>query len=494
MKNISKSTFVSFKTCPKSLWLLLNKKEEYVEDPTAQKHIDEGKEVGRYAKEYFKGTVDTTSYKEDGSLDVQNMIGLTNRYLLESKTTIAEASFSLEGLFCSIDLLHAVEGGYEIYEVKATTDIEKEHLIDAAFQKHVLQKRGLDIVNTYILHLNKNYRRHGELELDKLFVAEKIDCEPLFLQTLRDIENDIENIKSVLSSKEEPVVKLASRCKDCPFKAYCHKDIPFPTVLDLQGTGLRRYDMYNKGIITFLDVLASGQKLSRFQKLQIEAYLQNREVIIDKDGLKSFVKQIKYPIYHLDFETVMLPIPPTDGMWPYEQIPTQYSLHIEYEDGRLEHKEFLGTSIDPRREIAESLCKNIPADGCSMAFNKTFERDRLNELADLFDDLRDHLNNIANNLVDLADPFSFGYYYHKDMWNRYSIKAVLPALYPNDPDLDYHALPVIHNGGEAMDIYPKMLIAEPDEKERIRDGLLKYCCLDTLAMVKILRKIKEQLE
>ena len=110
MKNISKSTFVSFKTCPKSLWLLLNKKEEYVEDPTAQKHIDEGKEVGRYAKEYFKGTVDTTSYKEDGSLDVQNMIGLTNRYLLESKTTIAEASFSLEGLFCSIDLLHAVEG------------------------------------------------------------------------------------------------------------------------------------------------------------------------------------------------------------------------------------------------------------------------------------------------------------------------------------------------------------------------------------------------
>ncbi|MCI7220103.1 MAG: DUF2779 domain-containing protein, partial [Bacilli bacterium] len=79
---------------------------------------------------------------------------------------------------------------------------------------------------------------------------------------------------------------------------------------------------------------------------------------------------------------------------------------------------------------------------------------------------------------------------HKDMGGSNSIKAVLPALYPNDSELDYHALPVVHNGGEAMDIYPKMLVASQEEKERIRDGLLQYCCLDTLAMVKVLRKIK----
>ena len=87
--------------------------------------------------------------------------------------------------------------------------------------------------------------------------------------------------------------------------------------------------------------------------------------------------------------------------------------------------------------------------------------------------------------------FKNGSYYHQDMGGSNSIKAVLPALYPNDPELDYHALPVVHNGGEAMDIYPKMLVASPSEKERIRDGLLKYCCLDTLAMVKVLRKVKE---
>lgn len=60
----------------------------------------------------------------------------------------------------------------------------------------------------------------------------------------------------------------------------------------------------------------------------------------------------------------------------------------------------------------------------------------------------------------------------------------------NDAELDYRALPVVHNGGEAMDIYPKMLVASPEEKERIRNGLLQYCCLDILAMVKVLAKIK----
>ena len=276
MQTISKSKFVLYKTCPKSLWLLLNKKEEYVEEPSALKHIEEGKEVGSLAKKYFKDVADTTSYKEDGSLDIENMIGLTNRYLLENKETIAEASFSQDGLFCSVDLLHKVDGGYEIYEVKATTEVEKEHLIDSAFQKYALQKCGLDVVKTYILHLNKNYRRKGGLDLNQLFIKEQIDLAPLFLQTLSDIQNDIESIQKFLSAKQEPAGILLSRCKKCPFMKYCHKDIPVPSVLDING--LRGYDYLNKGIITYNDVLFNNVKLNKRQKTQIDAYLNNKTV------------------------------------------------------------------------------------------------------------------------------------------------------------------------------------------------------------------------
>ena len=489
---ISKSKYLMFKTCPKSLWLLLNKPELAVEDPTAQKHIEDGKEVGSLAKSYFKNTIDTTSFKDNGDLDISNMIGLTNRYLSGDKT-IAEASFSLDGLFCSIDLLHPVGNEYEIYEVKATTHTEEDHYVDCAFQKYVLEKRGLKVSNVYVLHLSSEYRRHGELELDKLFEKENITCHPKFLNTLMNIENDIETIKEISERKDEIDLPLSSSCKECPFKKYCHKDIPVPSVLNINA--LRKtYDYLNEGIVTYNDVLNNHVKLNKRQKVQVDAFLFNRELTIDKDAVKDFLATLRYPIYHLDFESIQLPIPPADDTWPYEQIPTQYSLHIEYEDGRLEHKEFLGNSMDPRREIAEALCNDIPDDVCVLAYNKTFECGRIEELANLYPDLRDHLLKMKDNVVDLLVPFKSGNFYHLAMGGSNSIKYVLPALCPNDPNLDYHALPVVHNGGEAMDIYPKMLVADPQEKERIRDGLLKYCCLDTLAMVKVLRKVIENIK
>lgn len=490
MKTISKSKYLAYKSCPKSLWLLVNHPELAKEDPSAAQHIEDGKTVGRVAKSYFPNTVDTTTYKDNGDLDVSTMIALTNKYLLEDKENIAEASFSIDNLFCSIDLLHKTEDGYEIYEVKATTGIEKEHYPDAAFQRYVLEKRGLKVKGIYLLHLNNEYRRHGELELEKLFIADFLDGDPKYQKAYSEVRNDIDNIKALLTHKDEIDYDFNSNCKECPFHDYCYRHLPTPNVSLING--LRNtYKYLNEGIVTYPDVLQAEIKLNYRQKVQIESYLKKEDRIINPDGVHAFLDTVTYPIYHLDFESIMLPIPPCDNAWPYEQIPTQYSLHIEYEDGHLEHKEFLGDSIDPRRAIAEALCRDIPSDKCVMAYNKTFECSRLNELADLFPDLSDHLRAISKNVVDLIVPFKGGDYYDHMMAHSNSIKYVLPALYPNDPELDYHALPVVHNGGEAMDIYPKMLEAEPKERERIRDGLLKYCCLDTLAMVKVLRKLKE---
>ena len=206
---------------------------------------------------------------------------------------------------------------------------------------------------------------------------------------------------------------------------------------------------------------------------------------------KEFLDKLTYPIYHLDFETIEPVIPLSDNAEPLMQIPTQYSLHIEHKDGRLEHKEFLGTTLDPRREIAESLVKNIPDDATVLAYNRTFECNRLKELADYCPDLRDHLLAIRDNIQDLEVPFDKGYYYAAGMGESNSIKQVLPALCPNDPELDYHALPTVHNGAEAMDEYPKMLEASGAVQKKMREGLLKYCRLDTLAMVKILEKLRK---
>ena len=88
------------------------------------------------------------------------------------------------------------------------------------------------------------------------------------------------------------------------------------------------------------------------------------------------------------------------------QIPFQYSLHIEQADGRIEHREFLAKEgTDPRRAIAESLCKDFPTDVCVLAYNMSFERGVLQRLAQTFPDLSEHLLAIRDNIHDLMIPF-----------------------------------------------------------------------------------------
>ena len=124
-----------------------------------------------------------------------------------------------------------------------------------------------------------------------------------------------------------------------------------------------------------------------------------------------------------------------------------------------------------------------------LAYNKKFECGRIKELAEEFPDLASHLFNIKNNIKDLLVPFQKGAYYTKAMKGSFSIKSVLPAIFPDDPSLDYHNLEEIHNGSEAMTVFPLIKDMPPKEQERTRKNLLKYCELDTFAMVKIWQEL-----
>ena len=121
-----------------------------------------------------------------------------------------------------------------------------------------------------------------------------------------------------------------------------------------------------------------------------------------------------------------------------------------------------------------------------------FEKEVISNLAELYPDLKKHLMNIHGNMKDLMIPFRDGAYYSKNMHGKYTIKKVLPALFPNDPSLDYHNLDLIHNGSEAMNEFANMSKLEKKEQMYLKERLLKYCELDTYAMVKIWEKLKEK--
>ena len=485
--NLSKSKFTQGIQCNKILWLEKNGIEKM--DSKNKNVLSNGTEVGELAKNLFGEYIDI-EFNENLNVMIED----TKKYLLQDNVVITEASFKYNNNFCSVDILKKERNGYSIYEVKSSTDYHHfEYIVDVAYQKYVLEKFGINILSCNLITINNEYVFDGKLDITKLFNITNID--DLVAKEIKDVETNLCFAKNILNSETEPNIDLSVHCNAphlCGFWKYCSKHLPQPSVFDLYRTNFdKKIEYYKNSVISFEDLKHAGYFLGNIQNMQVEHATQTLPDHIDIDGIRKFLSTLTYPIYFLDFETMQPVIPEIVGTKPYQQIPFQYSLHyIETEGGEIKHKEFLAESgTDPRRAIAESLCKDIPEDVCVLAYNKGFECGRINELANTFPDLRNHLMNIHYNMKDLLDPFRSGYYYNKAIGGSFSIKSVLPALFPNDPDLDYHKLDQVHNGGEAMDIFPKIKDLPPDEQKRARKNLLKYCELDTLAMVKIWQKL-----
>ena len=290
---------------------------------------------------------------------------------------------------------------------------------------------------------------------------------------------------------------LGAHCSspyDCPYWQYCSRNLPKPNVFDLYRMGAKKAEGYYKeGIISFDEVIKSGIPLNAMQRRQAEWQVFSNPTHIDKLGIKAFLDTLTYPLYFLDFESFQLCVPPYDGLKPFQQVPFQYSLHyIPEPNGDLRHKEFLADeNRDPRRELAERLVEDIPQNVCVLAYNKAFECTRIKELAEAFPDLADRLLNIRDNIRDLLDVFRDGFVYDKAMGGSLSIKSVLPALFPDNPDLNYHNLNDVHNGTEAMDAYLSLRGMEETERDSLRASLLAYCKLDTMAMVMLWQRLRE---
>jgi hypothetical protein len=506
MKRLSKSRYTQFCKCQKNLWLNAYKPEMAVIDASTEARFESGNEVGDLAMGLFGPFEDVTTMQANGSLDLTAMVEKTKQEMYKGTENICEASFVYENNYCAVDILCKTEKGWAIYEVKSTSFPEFEgqkakldkYAPDIAYQKWVLTQCGVNVTDTYLVCLNSDYMRQGDLDLQKLFTI--VDMEELIENEYLKFPAQAKMAISVLNTDKEPGDDLSEHCMkpyECPFLDYCMRQhgIPEdkPTVFDLYRMNFsKKLEHYHAGRILFNDV--REEALSDKQQMQVECTLNNMEHI-DKDGIREFLTGLSYPLYFLDFETLQQPIPQYDGQKPYQQITFQYSLHIKKdENAPYEHKEFLAPTDgkDPRRSLAEQLCKDIPINVCTLAYNKSFECGRIKELAELYPDLSAHLLNIRDHILDLLTPFQNGLYYVPAMHGSFSIKSVLPALFPNEDSLNYHNLDErCQNGGNAMTLFPRIQFMEPEEAAASREALLRYCELDTWAMVKVWEKLKE---
>ena len=491
----SKSKYCDFCDCQKLAWLNRYKPEEYCISDSTKARMEMGSIVGDIAMGYFGDSVEVTE-RNGERLDLAKMIERTKQEIAKNTPVICEASFEYNGLYCAVDILKKENGGWAIYEVKSSTHTDKPRYInDVAYQKYVLEKCGINVTGTYVMCLNNQYIYDGKnLDIQQLFRYD--DVSESVAKKLPEVEGDLERAKSFLEDKNEPSIPLGLQCEnpgDCAYWGYCTRNLPKPNVFDLYRTSMKnKCDLYNRGLVDIASLEGEPTITGEIQKRQIDFALHDKGTYVNKEEISKFLDTLE-PLYFLDFESVQPAVPKYAGTKPYTQVPFQYSLHyIEKEGGELKHKEFLAQAgTDPLRDIAEALCRDIPADACVTAYNKAFECTRIKELAGYFPDLSAHLLSIFDNIVDLLIPFQSGWYYNREMGGSFSIKSVLPALFPCDPSLDYHSLNGIHNGGEAMNAFPAMEKMSGEELEQTRKNLLEYCKLDTFAMVKVWEKLRE---
>ena len=492
-QHFSKSRYCSCIQCPKILWLREHMPQEFDDSVMNQAILSTGNEVGDLAMGLF-GDFSEVPFTEN----IGDMIPATQKLIDEGVQNICEASFSYDGCFCSVDILRNLGNKkVELYEVKSSTEVKEIYEHDVSYQHYVLTKLGYDVQKVCLVHINNQYVRHGDLELDKLFTI--VDMTETAKSKLVEVEENIKKFREYLKAEVEPVCKVGLQCStpyNCGFWKHCAVDMPkdgSPTVWDIANLKTeKKQEYYDNGFITFEQLYNSGV-LKGNQLLQVKVELKDLPPQIDKAGIKEFLATLSYPLYFLDFETFNPAVPLYDNSRPYQQIVFQYSLHyIEKEGGELKHKECLAyPGSDPRRQIAEQLCKDIPLSVCTTAYNMGFEKGKIRDLAELYPDLHDHLMNIHDNIKDIMIPFQKRWYYSKEMQGSHSIKYVLPALFPDDPSLDYHNLEGVHNGGEASSAFLDMQKMEQAEIEEKRAQLLRYCGLDTFAMVKVLEKLRE---
>lgn len=339
---LSKSLYTRGLQCVKSLWLKKYNENALSEPDGFLKSIfATGNRVGGKACELFPNgkeiPYEGTTFEEK--------IALTQQWLNEGVQNIYEATFEFDNVLVMVDILHKnSDGSFEIYEVKSSSwndkkklkDIEK-YIHDASIQYYVLKGLGYSISKCSIMMLNSDYVFQEKLDVSELFVHVYVTNEVIALQ--EDIPTYLKTFQNVLQNKEqEPNIPIGKHCTNpykCDAYEYCWKTqqkIPEYSVFNIFNMGEKPLKLFNQGIVAIEDI-PSDSLTTEKQKFVVDAWL-NQSTFVDKQEIKNFLDQLRYPLYHLDFETYMDAIPSFNNQRPYQQMPFQYSLHVEHLDGQ----------------------------------------------------------------------------------------------------------------------------------------------------------------
>ncbi len=463
---LTKTDFIQYLNCPKSLWLLKNAPDDYPHGEFSvflQKLTREGYEVERYVRQFF-----------------ENAIGRAADFQRVFETE--------DGLYARADALEVADGvGTVLYEIKSSTSVKTDathnHIKDACFQVICAEREGQQIDVVSLVHLNGKYERAGDIVPEELLVFEDVT------ERVREIEADtaIEMEQALALLREIELDRTGCSClhksrgNHCDTFALFNPDIPKASIYSLPRLSAnKRAELIANGIFDLL-AIPDDYALTANQTGVVQA-AKSGAPIVSLDGIREFLTGLSFPLYFLDYETYASAVPLLDRTSPHKHFPVQYSLHVLHEDGTLQHHEYLEREARLPDRLLAQLNADIGSEGSVVSWHASFEKTQNKEMARLFPEYAVLLADLNKRMADLEEVFKANYVDARFDGST-SIKKVLPVICP---ELSYKELDV-QDGATAMDAWQKMVSADGAEAERTASDLLKYCKLDTFAMVEIYR-------
>lgn len=495
--NITKSDYMLYLRHPAWLWLKKYDKSKLPPiDANLQARFDAGHSFETYAEQLFPGALKLgfNSYDEYKTLPNRTELAL------EEANTILQGRFEVDGLTCIIDVLQKNhDGKYNLIEIKSSSRAKPEHTYDLAFQTLVLQKYGLEIDKISVIHANTDYVREGDI--DPKGITGETDVTDDVNAILDATDEQIQKAFEILNKNEMP--SLSPRYVNEIGASGTTWFADWMEVYKNLNPEIEKYSIYNLAYpnqeqiaeledsnIKYIQDVPEELALRAKQLAQIKT-TKSGERVLDKEKIKEFLDTFEYPLYFFDYETLSSLIPPFDGMKPYKDYPFQYSLHVqETPDSEVTHEEYLHLdSTNPMPGLLEKLKKDIGDKGSIITWNMSYEKGCNTRMAEFYPEYKKFLESVNERIVDLMIPFSEMWFFDKDFFGSASIKKVLPVLVP---ELSYKEMDV-SDGLKARRMWTETILEGKyqEQREKIIDDLIKYCTLDTWAMVEILNVLKK---
>ena len=481
MTHLSKSKLISGSQCGKRLWL-----EKYQPDLVEHSAATEamfavGNEVGEIAQALFpEGVLVEHNFELDKALlQTEDLLAQAGA------VTIFEATFQHEGVLIRADVFIRDEvGRVRVAEVKSSTQVKEYHENDCAIQLWVMEGCGIEVDRIELAHIDNTFIYPGGGDYHGLLhfadVTDVARSKQSFVPEL------VDEMRVVLDGPE-PEIPMGPQCTSpfkCSFIDYCKGPQTTEMPIEWLGGGRSAVEKYNADDIHDIGDIPEGYLTNEKREWMRSVAVSGEPDL--KPEAKQELANIGWPRYYFDFETVGPAVPKFAGTRPYGSYAFQWSCHIQQDadqtEAELEHVEFLASGkAAPARETAEAMIKALGTEGPILVYS-SFEKGVIKGFIEAFPDIAEELGAIKKRLFDLL-PVTQRNYYHPDMKGSWSIKAVLPTV----SDLSYGDLSLVTAGTEAGIRWLEMIQPDIDAtgKEELRQALLSYCELDTLAMVRL---------